>query len=215
MTSSLMIDGKDLQNQFVVFLPRIERRAQIYFRDLRCPARRADSVAEAVAIAWKWFVRLIKRGKDATKFIGALAKLAARAVGSGRRASGQVRSNDILSPHAQSRHGFVVHSLSMGNRADQTSRDRWLRSMLEERLVDNTLTPPPEQAAFRMDFSRWVRKLSPRERRILRAMSRSESTKNLSQQFNLSPGRISQLRRSFYEGWSRFVGDLEMGSAAA
>src|SRR5262249_35177693 len=155
----------------------------IYFRDLKCPARRADCVAEAVAVAWKWFARLMKKGRDATKFIGAIATLAARAVASGRRAAGQERSNDVLNPFGQSRHGFVVHSLHLNDRAAETGRDRWLKKMLELRLADNTVTRPDEQAQFRIDFPRWVRKLSPRERRILRAMSRNESTKELSRQF--------------------------------
>src|SRR5689334_2240505 len=117
---------ESLQSRFLAFLPRIERRAQVYFRDVKCAMRKADCVAEVVAIAWKWFTRLMKKGRDATKFVGALATLAARAVRSGRRACGQERSNDVLNPLAQARHGFHVHSLSMGSRADQTSRDRWM-----------------------------------------------------------------------------------------
>ncbi len=208
-------EADELQNLFMAFLPRIERRAQMYFRDLRCPARRADCIAETVAIAWKWFAKLMKKGRNAPKFIGAIATLAARAVGSGRRAAGQERSNDVLNPLAQSRHGFVVHSLHINHRSDETSRDRWLKKMLELRLADNTVTRPGEQAQFRIDFPRWVRKLSPRERRILRAMSQNESTKELSRQFHVTAGRISQMRRSFYESWLRFVGDLETDAAAA
>ncbi len=205
--TALMIDAKDLQTRFVAFLPRIERRARIAFRGVQCATRRADCIAETVAIAWKWFCRLMRRGKDATKFIGALAVLAVRAVRSGRRASGQIRSNDVLNPVAQCRHGFVVHSLSAGRNSDETTRERWLQTVLQERLADNTTTPPPEQAAFRLDFGCWVRRLSPRERRILRAMSRNEPTKDLSRQFHVSAGRISQMRREFHLGWSRFVGD--------
>src|SRR5262249_15772711 len=144
-----------------------------------------------------------------------IATLAARAVGSGRRASGQERSNDVLNPLAQARHGFRVHSLSMGHRADQTRRDRWLRTVLEERLAGNTVTPPPRKAAVRLHFPRGVRRGSTREGKVVRAMSRSESTKDLSRQFNVTAGRISQMRREFHQGWSRFVGDLEIGAAAA
>lgn len=51
-----------------VIFPRVRRHARIYFRHVRCRDRRADHVAEAVALAWKWFVRLAERGKDATEF---------------------------------------------------------------------------------------------------------------------------------------------------
>jgi DNA-directed RNA polymerase sigma subunit (sigma70/sigma32) len=57
---------------------------------------------------------------------------------------------------------------------------------------------------FRLDFKDWLRSLTPRERRIIRAMARNERTKDLSRQFEVSPGRISQMRREFKEGWERF-----------
>jgi hypothetical protein len=40
-----------LRASFLAFLPRIETHAQIAFRDVRCPDRRAECVAEAVALA--------------------------------------------------------------------------------------------------------------------------------------------------------------------
>jgi hypothetical protein len=79
---------------------------------------------------------------------------------------------------------------------------------MEERLADNTVTPPPDQAAFRIDFGAWLKTLTPRERRIIRAMAMSERTKDLSRRFELTPGRISQMRRDFRDDWRRFVGDL-------
>src|SRR4051794_17307153 len=99
------------QTRFTSFLPRIETHARIYFREIKCAIQRADCIAEVVAIAWKWFCRLMRRGKDATQFVSALASLAARAVKSGRRACGGDRTNDVLSPLAQRRHGFSVQSL--------------------------------------------------------------------------------------------------------
>ena len=56
-----------LHARFLLLLPRIEAHAKIYFRDIRCTAQRADQIAETVALAWKWFVRLAKHGKDASK----------------------------------------------------------------------------------------------------------------------------------------------------
>ena len=78
----------------------------------------------------------------------------------------------------------------------------------EERLQDNRVTPVPDQVAFKLDFKSWLRTLTPRERRIIKAMMREERTKDLSKEFDLSEGRISQLRRQFLEGWKCFVGDL-------
>ena len=69
-----------LRTRFLMFLPRIEAHAKIYFCDIRCSAKRADRIAETIALAWKWFVKLEERGKDATQFVTAIAVYAAKAV---------------------------------------------------------------------------------------------------------------------------------------
>jgi hypothetical protein len=208
------IDSANLQASFLEVLPRIEARARVYFRDVRCAVKKADCIAETIGLAWKWFCRLVQRGKDVMQFVSALASLAARAVRAGRRACGLDRANDVMSPVAQRRHGFTVVSLPSMRQSHEdlngaVSGQR-LRDIVEERLRDNTLTPVPDQASFRIDFPSWVKSLSPRERRILKAMSTNERTKELSRRFAVSPGRISQLRRQFRNDWRRFVGDDEV-----
>jgi hypothetical protein len=80
----------------------------------------------------------------------------------------------------------------------------------EERLRDNTITPVIDQVQFRIDWPAWLRTLTARERRLIRAMSRNERTLDLSKEFELSPARISQLRREFHDDWCRFLGDLDL-----
>ena len=201
-----------LQAAFLSILPRIERHARVYFRGLRCPHRKDDAVAETVALTWRWFVRLVERGKDPLSFPTVLAAYAARAVRCGRRLCGQGSGKDVLSPLARQRHGFAVEGLPCSVRAahedrygvagGQRRQDAW-----EERLRDNTQTPVPEQVAFRLDFPAWLDSLTPRERRLVGEMANSERTLDLSQRFALSPARISQLRRELHADWRRFLGD--------
>ena len=66
-----------LHATFATILPRIETHARIVFRNVSCPHLKSDRVADTVALAWQWFVRLDARGKDATLFPSALATLAA------------------------------------------------------------------------------------------------------------------------------------------
>ena len=125
----------------------------------------------------------------------------------------------MLSEQAQRRHDFTVERWPASSVAGHEDRyagphgqhrhDAW-----EERLQDNTVTPPDEQAAFRIDFAAWLKTLTPRERRLIRAMALNERTKDLAKKFEVSPGRISQQRRAFCEGWKRFCGDnVEEGVA--
>src|SRR5262249_57054384 len=121
--------------------PRVRPHALIQARGVACPDRREELVAEAVALAWLWFLRLTQKGQDARDFTGALATFAARAVRSGRRLSGQERAEDVLSPVAQWRHGFAVGSLpGPSTLAGQPS---------DGALCDNTRSDGPAQVALR------------------------------------------------------------------
>jgi hypothetical protein len=189
-----------LQARFLSILPRIELHGRISFRHLRCADARADAVAEVVAIAWRWHLGLAQRGKDATQFPATLATFAARAVRAGRRVCGRERSRDALSPTAQRQHQFVVERLPDGSTLSSNP--------LTEALRDNTLTPPPEQASFRIDFPRWLKTRSERDRLLAEALMTGERTLDVSTRFGLSPARVSQLRRDFHEDWQRFCGSV-------
>jgi hypothetical protein len=110
-------------------------------------------------------------------------------------------AKDVLSPVAQRRHGFSVCPLP-----EFTSCNG---DVIEEALYDNTQTPPDEQAAFRVDFPAWVRRRSDRDRRIIGEMMLGERTRDVAARFGLTPGRVSQLRREFFDDWAAFCGDAE------
>lgn len=197
----------NLQARFLSILPRIELHARIYFRAIKCGFKRADLIAEAVAVAWKWFIRMAEKGKDATRFPSVLATLAARAVKSGRKVAGQIKAKDVMNEQTQQRRGFVV-----GKLPDHSTLNT---NPLMEALVDNTRSPIPDQVCFRQDFPRWVRRHCRRDRRIIRGMVMGDRTLDLSRKHQLSEGRISQLRRQFRDDWQRFHGELDSPVAAA
>jgi hypothetical protein len=202
----------DLHTSFLGILPKIERYARGFFSGTRCASKLQDQLAEVAAMAWKWFCRLAECGKDAAKFPIVFARFVCRAVKSGRRLCRQGRFRDVMNARTQSQHGFRVESLPQSTRVShdelygEVDGQRKL-DVFEERLTDNTVTPVPDQAAFRIDFPAWLATLTARERRLIRAMARNERTQDLSRQFQLSPGRISQLRRDFHQDWTRFCGD--------
>src|SRR5271170_3457612 len=90
-----------LQSRFLAIRPRIETHARIFFRQVKSADEKAERIAETLAIAWKWFVRLAQRGKDATHYPSVLATFAVRAVNAGRRLCGQLKAKDVLSELAQ------------------------------------------------------------------------------------------------------------------
>jgi hypothetical protein len=212
-TSSLASPSpKDLHAAFLALVPKIEKHTRSAFKYLKCANERADKVAEAIALAWKRFVRLHERGKDVATFPVVFAILIARAVASGRRIAGAEPVNDVMSQTAQRKHGFSVTEFSDSNSVpshELLSDPHAQKTLdaLEERLTDNTLTPVPDQAAFRIDFREWLRTLSTRERTMAHAMMRDERTNDLSKKFGVSAGRVSQVRGKLRMEWAKFCGD--------
>lgn len=188
-----------LQAAFLSILPRILLHARITFRYLVCPHQREDAAAEMVALCWLWSIRLNQRGKDARQFPAVLASYAARSVKSGRRLCGQESAHDVLSSTAQQRRRFHVASLV---------DDGLNGTVLENALVDNRQTPPPEQAAFRIDFPDWLRSHQQRDRRVIEDLMAGEPARDIAQKHGLTSARVSQLRRRFKKSWER------MGEAA-
>src|SRR5208283_5197352 len=204
---------EQLQARFASIVPRIQAHARIIFAGIKCPHKKADRIADTVALALKWFLRLAERGKDAMQFPATLATFAAKAVKCGRRVCGQENAKDVLSEQAQLRHGFRVESLPISTRTcheelNGISGQRHLDAY-EERLQDNTRTPPDEQAAFRIDFPDWLTTRTERDRRIINSMALNHRTKDLSRKFGISPARVSQLRREYHEDWTRFTDSSE------
>jgi hypothetical protein len=205
-------DIQALHAHFLTVLPRIQTHAEIYFRHLHCPGRRDDAIQEVIAIAWKWFLRITEQGKNVDEFVMALADLAVRHVRSGRGLCGQERARDVLSSRAQRIKGFRVEALPACTRRDHeriyaTPHGQHEMDVFEQRLADNVQTPVVEQVIFRLDFRQWVVQLGPRNREIAKDMALDLTTTELAQKYQISSGRVSQLRRELHLDWSRFHGE--------
>ena len=198
-----------MEERFLKILPKIQLHGRIFFRHIKCRQTRDEAIAEMVALAWKWFVRLTNRGKDVSNFPVTFCRFAGFAVKSGRRLCGQEKPKDVMSPVAQKLKGFRVESLPISSR---TSHENLYASVqgqreldaFEERLQSNTTTPVDEQAAFRIDFPEWMKTWSERDKRIIRDMISGERTFDLSRKYGCSPGRISQKREQYHKDWDRF-----------
>jgi hypothetical protein len=195
-TASLTPTLAQLQARFLAVMPRIETHARFYFRHLKCPHQREEALAECLALAWSWFVRLVQRGKNPEAFISVLADFAARAVSSGRCLCGHQKAKEVLSPVAQRRHGFTVQRLHL---YAYPPHGLW-----EQAIHDNTQTPVIDQVVFRVDFSAWLQTQTKRDRRLIERLLVGERTGAVAQAYRLSAGRVAQLRRQFHADWLRF-----------
>src|SRR5262249_41900883 len=62
-----------LQHAFLAILSHVEGHGRVVFRHLKCATRKEDAIAEMVALAWRWHLRLAEKGKDGTRYPSALA----------------------------------------------------------------------------------------------------------------------------------------------
>ena len=188
-----------LQIDFLAILPRISLHAQISFRHLKSADAKDEANAEMIALAWKWFVRLVPTGKHPEEFVSAIATYAARAVKSGRRLCGQEKAKDVLSSRAQGRRGFTVSPIPDGS--------SMAGNIFDEALHDNTATPIPDQVCFRIDFPAWLTTRKKRDRKLIKKLMLGEGTGETARRFGLCPSRISQLRQEFLNDWRKFCGE--------
>ncbi len=177
---------------FLKMLPRIIRYASVAFQGLDAE-KKEDALAEVVARCFVAYVRLVELGKEDIVYPTVLALYAIRQYRDGRRTGTKANSHDV---HAR-REGVRVEHL--GTPRDQ----RW-----RESLIDNTRSPVPDQAAFRIDFPEYLRMLCARDRRLALQLARGERTSDVALRFGISKGRVSQLRRELQEEWLRFQGEL-------
>ena len=107
---------------------------------------------------------------------------------------------DVLSGYAQHHKGFEVERLDQFDEHE----DCW-----QEIVVEDKRATPAEIAACRIDFASWLRLLSGRHRMIALTLAAGETTCVVAKKFDVSPGRISQLRLWLKESWERFQGEGE------
>jgi hypothetical protein len=79
-------------------------------------------------------------------------------------------------------------------------------NLFDDALADNARTPVPDQVQFRIDFPRWRGTLG-RRRALMDAMAVGHWTTGLARKYDLSQGKISQVRRELAASWRSFCGD--------
>jgi DNA-directed RNA polymerase specialized sigma24 family protein len=157
VTASLSTPNtSDIQATFLIHLPRIRKHADYALRHIANQDAREDLIAEALALAWKHFSELARRGKKPEEFATTLALRCTQAIRAGRRLAGSARARDVLSPIARARHGVAV--VRLGDGVPAPGEDP--TGPAGEEVLAGALTIDPkarvaEQAAFRVDFPAW------------------------------------------------------------
>jgi hypothetical protein len=180
--------------RFLELVPAIERFARLAFRHVQ-PEEGEEAICEAVAYAYCAFRRLSELGKLDVAYASPLARFGVARLRAGRRIGSKQNARDVFSVAAQRRLGFSLVSLH----ATCSDSEIW-----EEALADDTLTPIPDQVAFRLDFPAWLQALNRRDRKLVKFLALGNTPSEAAQQFRVSKARISQLRKELHSRWQAF-----------
>ena len=180
----------DWHAAFMTMLPSIQRHAQRAFRRLAAHDRE-EAVQAVIANCAVAYLRLVELGKPELGYATPLAQFAVRQHRAGRSVGTPMNCQDVAAPACQRRHGFAIES-----------HGDWKLALTEDHR-----TTPAELAALRVDFGDWLETLSPRDRRVANALATGEQTSAVARLFQLTAGRVSQLRRELYLSWQRFLGE--------
>jgi hypothetical protein len=185
-------------------LPRIRQHARIAFGHCK-PDAREEFVQAVVCNACAAIARLAELGKLDLAYASVLARYGVAQVKDGRITGGHLNCNDVLSGYCQRLKDVVVERL------DHYDEDEngWTEVVVEDRTAG-----PADIARTRIDFDAWLHRLPRRNRRIAEALSVGHTTGDVAKRFDVSAGRVSQLRKELAESWHKFVGDEDDNAAA-
>ena len=187
-----IIDNR--QTAFLMILPRIQSQAWNAFQGLSFDLKQ-ELQSEVVGHCWKSFIKLFELGRHEDVSPMSLARFAIRAVRSGRRMGASLNINDVSSNYCQRRLGIRTTPFCM---IDQNG-EKWAES-----LIADERARPDQLVMARIDFSEWLQTLKPLHRKVAEHLSLGESTHSTARIFNLTPGRISQIRRLLEQSWLSF-----------
>jgi hypothetical protein len=195
------------QADFLRVLPTIECHAKYRFRCLP-GCHREEAIQETIALAVASYRNLNARNRLCDAHPGTIAEYAIKRAAAGRHAGGrQETTRDAMSPVALRRRGAVLESYEASD--CERDEDAW-RCL----ITVNRKTDIPSLACFRIDFAEWLRSLRDRDRRIIAAMANGAGTAEVANRFQLTPGRVSQLRRKYKHLWRTFQGEAVQQTAA-
>ena len=178
----------DWQTGFVEMLPAIERLLRMAFCRLK-PEAHEEAVEEGVVHCLLTYVRLHEQSRAQRLTPSSLAWYGSRQVKRGRPAVGRLNNKDPLSRYAQLSNAVQVEPLESG----------WIDTLVEDKRA-----PVLDQVAAKMDVGAWFGSLSRRMKQIARDLAHGFSTKEAAEKHGVTPGRISQLRRSLANSWAAF-----------
>ena len=175
---------------FESMLPVLTIRFRKAALSIKSYEERTDAVAEMIGMAFNLYASLIKRGRTDI-YSTPIGEFVVKGYFSGRRVAG-MSATDVTSPRCR----FLGRS-TMANEG------------VNGKYICRKTFKPSTIGAFNIDFAAWKETLDDRTQNLLSDILMGETTSFLARRYNISPARISQIRRELVESWKSFVADRD------
>lgn len=175
-------------------MPRVLTHARVHFGDIRDAQVREDLLQEVLFSCLIWTRFLLRRQQDSRQGPSALSERGVPDVQARPRAD-HSKCHNVPLPRARSRRALRVNGIPA------------LFEELHKIIADDAATPPDEQAAFRIDFSQWLRTLSEPKRLIAWELILDPKVLVVMRKFGMTRKRLRQFRRELHREWQQFHGE--------
>ena len=188
-------------DHFLKLLPAVQMHAMNQFRYLP-DVDREEAIAEATAAALLNYRIAERHDKADTVTPGTLSRFAVLHVKAGRHVGGsQDRRKDVLSRSAQRRNRFRVYSLPIRNSQSFNCMTAPDQPVWREHLLHDRRTLPSDQAAFRVDWSKFLAGQSDRTRRTLAMLAAGYKQNEVADRLGVTPAAVCQRIRKARREW--------------
>jgi len=192
---------------FLKYLRAVKTHAEIWFRD-RDAADQEECISEAIAAAFVNYTSACRRGRSAAIRPSMLARYAIQHVNACRHVGGsQETKTDVLSRRAQQAHGFEVQSLPDDavydfNVLKVPDQKVWRLNLLHDRS-----TPVADQAAFRIDWSRFLARQHDRTRTAMALLAAGDRRCEVAEKLGVTNAAITQRMARVEKEWLAYQGE--------
>jgi len=193
---------------FLKYLPAVETHAGIQFRHLP-DVEREEAVAEAAAAAFVNVRHALRNGNGHRLRPSMVAHFAVLHVKDGRHVGGSADSkSDVMSRRAQRRGGFKVVGLPWDSDCAYDCMNDPSAPVWKQVLLEDKSTPVPDQAAFRIDLSGFLRQQHDRTRRALAMLAEGHKQVEVADRLGVTPAAVCQRIKKAEREWDSLQGEI-------
>ena len=184
----------EAEAKFLELMPAITTMTRAAFKNCN-PDKQDDALQSVLVASYLSVRRLAQSGRLNEAFSTPIGWFAIKAYRVGRIGGMPMNSTDTLAESTRARKRVQIESYNNFSRI----KKGWGEIFMTDGRVNVA-----KEVCFKLDYEGWLETLSVRQRQMLEGMIAGDTTSELAEKFNLSAGRISQIRRELVESWKNY-----------